>query len=90
MRKIAMQKKIETIKNCNHAITAIAKLIIEFQIDSDCNDEISRNIKNNYIQSGLMEAIKIAADASEEAVQWMETELGLDDLEVKNNGGVEQ
>jgi hypothetical protein len=74
-RQDVVQDKIEVIKNCNHAITIISKLMIEFQIDSDCNKEIPEWMKGVYITSGFLNAIKIAAQASEEAVEWLETEL---------------
>lgn len=72
-----MQQKIKTIHDCNNAITVISGLLIKFLVDSDCNNEIPEYIKNNYIQSGLLDAIKIAADTSEEAADWLETELSV-------------
>jgi hypothetical protein len=75
-RADVVQNQIEAIKNCNHAITVISKLMIEFQIDSDCNNEIPEWIKGVYVTSGFLNAIKIAAQASEEAVEWLESELG--------------
>lgn len=81
-----VQDQIEIIQDCNNAITVIAKLLIEFGVDSDAGNEIPKFIKSNYVKGGLLAAIKIAAVASEEAIEWIDTELGLD-LGTKNDGG---
>jgi hypothetical protein len=75
-RQNAVQNYIETIQSCNSAITVISELLYDFQIDTECNNEIPDYVKSVRVKSGLLLAIKIAAQASEEAVEWLETKLG--------------
>jgi hypothetical protein len=71
-----VQDQIEKIQNCNTAIVVISELLYEFQIDTDCNNEIPSHVKSERVKSGLLLAIQTAARSSQEALEWLETELG--------------
>lgn len=68
------KQQIEKIRACNNAITAIAHLLLEFQVDSECGDEIPKSIKNGYVIGGLLDALKIASETSDLAAEWLEEE----------------
>ncbi|MBF6648953.1 hypothetical protein [Methylobacter sp. BlB1] len=70
-----VQFKIEKINECNNAISTIARVLSELIKDDDCGNEITKDIKNNYIKGGLLDAIKVAADASDTAAGWIEREI---------------
>jgi hypothetical protein len=64
----AVREQIEKIKDCNNVILSCTDLLIKFDVDSDCSNEIPETVKNGFIQGGLLAAIQIVADASE----WLE------------------
>ncbi|MBF6649513.1 hypothetical protein [Methylobacter sp. BlB1] len=68
------KQQIEKIRDCNNAISAIAHLLLEFQVDSECGDEISKSIKNGYVIGGLLDALKVASETSDLAAEWLEEE----------------
>jgi hypothetical protein len=70
-----VQLQIEKINECNRAISTIAKVLSELIRDDDCDNKITKDIKNNHIKSGLLDAIKVAADASDAAIVWIEMEI---------------
>lgn len=64
-----IQDQIEKIRECNDAISVITHLLTEFRLDSDCGNEIPERINNGYIKGGLLNALKIAVHASDEAAE---------------------
>jgi hypothetical protein len=64
-----IQDQIEKIRECNDAISVITHLLTEFRLDSDCGNEIPERINNGYIKGGLLNALKIAVYASDEAAE---------------------
>jgi hypothetical protein len=69
-----VQDLIENIHGCNNAINIISELLYEFHVDSDTN-KIPSYIKSERIKGGLLLAIQTAARSSQEALNWLETEL---------------
>lgn len=70
-----VQFQIKKINECNNAISTVTRVLSELIKDDDCNNEITKDIKNNYIKGGLLDAIKVAADASATAIGWIEREI---------------
>ncbi|WP_036249068.1 hypothetical protein [Methylobacter sp. BBA5.1] len=66
--------QIEKIRDCNHVIATLSELMIEYQYDSQGGQKIPERLKGVYMTSGFLEAIKIAAKASEEALECLEKE----------------
>ena len=65
-------KSIETIKACSNSITAITRLLTEFQVDSECGDEIPESVKNGTIKGGLLDGLKILSSVLDESVEYLE------------------
>jgi hypothetical protein len=70
-----VQFQIEKINECNNAITTVARVLSELIKDDDLDNKITKDIKNNYIKAGLLDAINVAADASDTAAGWIEREI---------------
>jgi hypothetical protein len=67
--------QIEKINECNNAISTVAIVLSELIKDDDCDNKITKDIKNNYIKAGLLDAIKVAADASDTAIGWIDRKI---------------
>lgn len=65
-------KSIETIKACSNSITAITRLLTEFQIDSECGNEIPKSVTNGTIKGGLLDGLKILSIVLDESIEGLE------------------
>jgi hypothetical protein len=63
--------ELKKIEACNNAIDVAATLLIAFTLDDAAGGGIPQKIKNEYIRAGLLDAILVAVDQSDNHLQWL-------------------
>jgi hypothetical protein len=66
-----IREHIKTIRACNNIVTAVSKLLTEFQVDDECGNEIPSELKTGFIKGGLYDALKMAAYNSEVSAEYL-------------------
>jgi hypothetical protein len=66
---------IETIRECNNIVTAVSRLLMEFQVDDECGNEIPAELKTGTIRGGLYDALKMAAYNSEVSAEYLQEQF---------------
>lgn len=75
MSLYSTQDHIQAISDANKAISIIGELLLEFQVDSECESQIPEPIKNGRVVDGLLAALQIATRASDASAQWLEEKM---------------
>lgn len=70
-----IEMHVQQIVDCNIAINAVANLLLDFQVDSECENQIPESIKNGRICEALLMSVMFAANASDRAAEFIQERM---------------